>query len=222
MQGEKLEVVAMRYALESWLREGAAAGALGPPLAATSADPSSISAATVGAGQRLGVSVIGVSNLDQLDEILRVLHSIIDGLETGPDDTSSGDDSSSGLYGHYGNEDSSASTHCRVEDLLTSNTITSNPLVTLTLRDGITDRQWSHLRRRRILALAKGIREVIGPEWVNYTWASPGEGFVNIVPEHSELVDEDNGHDVVSDAGGVGISDGEAIMLTPPPKAMDK
>ena len=60
--GERLEVVAIRYALEAWVRDGARAGvALG--------------------GARLGGSVMGVSSVVELDETLRVWNSILDGVD---------------------------------------------------------------------------------------------------------------------------------------------
>lgn len=57
-EGERLEVVAIRWALESWARAGAAVGGLGA----------------------IGVSVMGVSNLSELEETMRVWNSVRDGL----------------------------------------------------------------------------------------------------------------------------------------------
>lgn len=57
-RGEKLEVVSIRWSLDAWARQGSA---------------------TAGAG--IGVSVMGVSNLAELDETLRVWHSVLDGLD---------------------------------------------------------------------------------------------------------------------------------------------
>lgn len=56
--GERLEVVAIRWALENWTRAGAAVGGLGA----------------------IGVSVMGVSNLRELEETIRVWNSVCDGL----------------------------------------------------------------------------------------------------------------------------------------------
>jgi aryl-alcohol dehydrogenase-like predicted oxidoreductase len=75
-QGEKLEVVAVRFALETWMREGAKAGALGDPLGSTREAYQSRSK-SVG---KLGVTVMGVSKIDELDETLRVWRSVLDGL----------------------------------------------------------------------------------------------------------------------------------------------
>jgi aryl-alcohol dehydrogenase-like predicted oxidoreductase len=75
-QGEKLEVVAVRFALESWLREGAKAGGYGDPLGSTGAIYNSDSLTK----EKLGVSVMGVSTLEELDETMRVWRSVLDGL----------------------------------------------------------------------------------------------------------------------------------------------
>jgi aryl-alcohol dehydrogenase-like predicted oxidoreductase len=154
---EKLEVVAIRFALESWLRDGAPAGALGPPLApGPDADPRFLSVASIGTGHRLGVSVMGVSTLDELDETLRVWHSIIDGLENKDDDEEEGDKPATDAIP--------------------------------TPQDGLTDRAWSRARRARIADLARQIQKLLGPDWVDYTWPSPGPGFVNTLPaEHVAL-----------------------------------
>lgn len=57
-QGERLEVVALRWGLETWARVGAGVGGVGA----------------------IGVSVIGVSNLDELEETMRVWNSVLDGI----------------------------------------------------------------------------------------------------------------------------------------------
>lgn len=71
---EKIEVIAIRFALESWLRDGARAGGMGPTLFNSSSDDAA-------AVERLGVSVMGVSNLDELHETLRVWRSVVNGLD---------------------------------------------------------------------------------------------------------------------------------------------
>jgi aryl-alcohol dehydrogenase-like predicted oxidoreductase len=74
--GEKLEVVAVRFALESWLREGAKVGTHGDPLG-----PSGDTYSTAWPSRdRLGVSVMGVSKLEELDETMRVWRSVLDGF----------------------------------------------------------------------------------------------------------------------------------------------
>ncbi|GAP93372.1 putative L-fucose dehydrogenase [Rosellinia necatrix] len=64
--GEKLEVVAIRWALDNWSTAGAARGS---------------SAAGLPAGTRVGVSVMGISNIAELEETCRVFKSVIEGLE---------------------------------------------------------------------------------------------------------------------------------------------
>ncbi|KAL4884302.1 Aldo/keto reductase family-domain-containing protein [Aspergillus karnatakaensis] len=161
-QGEKIEVIAIRFALESWLRNGAKAGALGPPLARSpNADPGFISVASMGTGERLGVSVMGVSNIDELNETLRVWHSIVDGLENQDDDADA----------EYFETKAAA-----IPSAPDAPTI-------LTPSDGIiTDRVWSRDRRNRILALAEQIQRILTDAWIDYTWASPGPDFVNTLP----------------------------------------
>ncbi|ETN46925.1 uncharacterized protein HMPREF1541_01114 [Cyphellophora europaea CBS 101466] len=75
-QGEKLEVIAVRFALENWLREGIQVGVCGPPIAP---DPSAYGSSDI-SGSKLGVSVMGVSKIEELDETMRVWHSVLDGL----------------------------------------------------------------------------------------------------------------------------------------------
>ncbi|KAK1138974.1 hypothetical protein N8T08_001618 [Aspergillus melleus] len=165
-QGEKLEVIAIRFALESWLREGSKVGALGPPLARSpEADPGFLSVVNMGTGERLGVSVMGVSNVDELNESLRVWRSIVEGLESQDGETE------------------------EVRDAQGSSTLeptASNAPAVLTPSDGvITDRAWSRDRRNRVLSLTRQIRSILGPDWVDYTWLSPGPDFVNSLPaEH--------------------------------------
>ncbi|PGH21379.1 hypothetical protein AJ80_03296 [Polytolypa hystricis UAMH7299] len=201
-QGEKLEVIAIRYALESWLHEGSAVGAFGPPLAPShDADPGFLSAATVGVGHRLGVSVMGVSNMEELNETLRVWNSIVDGLENETDDSPF-------------DPESAQSSEATMKDS------DSRPSSTLTPRDDITDSQWSFSRRQRIMALTKGVRDILGPEWVDYTWSSPDEGFVNIVPQHA--LDSDDAMDIVSKETVPDVPREVASLLTPPLNAIDK
>lgn len=154
-QGEKLEVIAIRFALESWLHDGAKAGALGPPLARSAdADPGLLSVANMGTGERLGVSVMGVSNFDELNETLRVWRSIVDALENRDED-----------------DGNTASSQQR------------NAQAVLTPSEGIiTDHVWSRERRNRILTLFQNIQSILGPEWVDYTWSSPPSDFVKSLP----------------------------------------
>jgi len=57
-KGEKLEVVAIRWGMDSWARVGKDVGVGG-----------------------IGVSVMGVSNLEELDETITVWNSVLDGLD---------------------------------------------------------------------------------------------------------------------------------------------
>jgi aryl-alcohol dehydrogenase-like predicted oxidoreductase len=74
-QGERLEVVALRFALENWLREAGKVGAFGDPLALP-ADAYHSEAMR----QKMGVSVMGVSKITELDETIRVWRSVLDGM----------------------------------------------------------------------------------------------------------------------------------------------
>lgn len=182
-RGEKLEVVAIRFALESWLRAGAKAGAFGAPLAkGADADPGFLSVAHVGTGRRLGVSVMGVSNIAELDETLRVWHSILDGLESWDEDEEGAElDLESQLLpaGTSGSSPDKTETDGPVPSTARAPTI-------LTPSEGlVTDCAWSHTRRAKILQLAKEVRGVLGTEWVDYVWASPPPGFKNtLTDEH--------------------------------------
>lgn len=77
---EKLEVIAIRYALESWLKLGEPVGSRGDP--ASGVPWQQESNEQVG-GTRLGVSVMGVSKNSELEKTMQVWRSILDGLENG-------------------------------------------------------------------------------------------------------------------------------------------
>ncbi|KAI1100780.1 Aldo/keto reductase [Jackrogersella minutella] len=64
---EKLEVVAIRWALDNWARVGASRGSRNSGLPA---------------GGRVGVSVMGISSVAELEETCRVFNSVIEGLES--------------------------------------------------------------------------------------------------------------------------------------------
>lgn len=66
-KNEKLENVATRWALEHWLEDGADVG-------------TTLSGVD---GRKIGVSVIGVSNLVELEAALKVWQSVQDGVKTG-------------------------------------------------------------------------------------------------------------------------------------------
>ncbi|KAL4932945.1 D-arabinose 1-dehydrogenase (NAD(P)(+)) ARA2 [Aspergillus undulatus] len=208
-QGEKIEVIAIRFALESWLWDGAKGGALGPPLVRSpDADPSFLSVASMGTGERLGVSVMGVSNIDELTETLRVWHSIVDGLENKDDD----------------NDNDTEYFENNAQPSIPS--APSAPTI-LTPSDGIiTDRIWSRERRARILLLAREIQSILSPKWVDYTWPSPGEGFVNTLPAgHVAALNDDGGEDDAVKPAGLPLSgllqDADAAIMTPPLEAQE-
>ncbi|QDS75359.1 hypothetical protein FKW77_002270 [Venturia effusa] len=85
LHGEKLEVLAIRYALESWLTVGSEVGSMGDPASGVSWQPELNS--QVG-GQKLGVSVMGVSKASELEKTLMVWRSILDGMENGQETAS--------------------------------------------------------------------------------------------------------------------------------------
>lgn len=209
-RGEKLEVVAIRFALESWLRAGARVGALGAPLArAIDGDPGFLSVANIGTGRRLGVSVMGVSNIDELDETLRVWHSILDGLENWNEDDNGTD------FDHKLQSSESLS-----PDNVSSGAVYSSAPYTvdiLTPSEGlITDRAWSHTRSVQILQLARGIRDILGAEWVDYVWASPPADFQNILPEeHVHAMKTLEAEQMTEYSSGTITAENDAL-LTPP------
>ncbi|KAJ5491450.1 D-arabinose 1-dehydrogenase [Penicillium diatomitis] len=215
--GEKLEVVAIRFALESWLRAGAKAGALGAPLArSTDADPGFLSVANLGTGRRLGVSVMGVSNIDELDETLRVWHSILDGLESsveGDEDVEDDDDSNLDLEKQLLSLKKSPLSPSSSSPTLQTGAVPSQsqaPAI-LTPSEGlITDRAWSHTRRAKILQLAKEVRDVLGPEWVDYVWASPPPNFQNTLSD-----------DHIAARRAMEAEEKESTMALPSPAASD-
>ncbi|KAJ5658317.1 uncharacterized protein N7484_001966 [Penicillium longicatenatum] len=215
--GEKLEVVAIRFALESWLRAGARAGALGAPLAKTAdSDPGFLSVANMGIGKRLGVSVMGVSNIEELDETLRVWHSIVDGLENWNEDEDV--DVDEDIESRIQSASPCTPSQNGVTGAVPSSATHASNI--LTPSEGlITDRVWSREREVYILQLAKEIRDVLGPQWVDYVWESPGPGFQNYLPEEHIaalqriVAEEADGKEVPAvQASGF---EGD-VMLTPP------
>lgn len=78
--GERIEVVAIRFALESWLKEGSSVGSFGDPASGVPWRRSTIDEL---GGNKLGISVMGVSNYAELLKTMQVWRSILDGLENG-------------------------------------------------------------------------------------------------------------------------------------------
>jgi hypothetical protein len=79
-KGEKLEVVAIRWALEMWLSVGESLGSSADLVSGLTWKQKTIE--QVG-GKKLGVSVMGVSKVEELDETMIVWRSILKGLEGG-------------------------------------------------------------------------------------------------------------------------------------------
>ncbi|TRX89216.1 hypothetical protein FHL15_009914 [Xylaria flabelliformis] len=132
--GEKLEVVAIRWALDHWATVGAARGS------------SSGNSRLKPAGTRVGVSVMGISNVAELEETCRVFNSVMEGFQ--PDST--------------------------------------------TDADLMARRQWSRDRRAKIEAIVEKMWAVLGT-WKDYSWASPGPGFVNTRKAADRGVTPDDG-----------------------------
>ncbi|KAL8747644.1 MAG: hypothetical protein Q9190_000491 [Brigantiaea leucoxantha] len=80
VKDKRLEKVAIRWALETWMREGATVGSRGDP---ASGIPWIRERIERFGGAKLGVSVMGVSSIEELEETMRVWRSILDGLEDG-------------------------------------------------------------------------------------------------------------------------------------------
>jgi D-arabinose 1-dehydrogenase len=79
---ERLEVIAIRFALETWISAGALCGSQGDP---ASGVPWTHERNEDVGGSKLGVSVIGVSHASELEKTMLVWRSILDGLEGGED-----------------------------------------------------------------------------------------------------------------------------------------
>lgn len=143
-KNEKLESLATRYGLESWVREGSAVGVYGHPLEATDGATAKLSN-----GQRLGVTVVGVSNVKEVDELIAIYREVLDDVV-------------------YSDETSSTKSLETAE-------------------------------------LTKLVRSVLGPEWVDYAWASPWKGYVNTLPDdHHKLLQEQNNRSTTDAAGKAG------------------
>lgn len=80
-KSEKLEVIAIRWALESWLEKGAIVGSRGDP--ASGVEWKQVEYIAEVGNHKLGVSVLGVSNIAELEETMRVWRSVLDAVEVG-------------------------------------------------------------------------------------------------------------------------------------------
>lgn len=129
-KNEKLESLATRYGLESWIRVGSDVGVYGHPLEATDG-----AAAKLSDGQRLGLTVVGVSNVEEVDELVAIYREVLDDV----------------VYSD--------------KKLSTKSVETAE--------------------------LTKLVRSIFGPDWLDYAWPSPREGWVNTLPEsHYQLLRE--------------------------------
>jgi D-arabinose 1-dehydrogenase len=131
--GEKIECVAIRYAVENWIQEGSSVGsrvdpASGVPIWQQTTKPDE--------GRRFGVSVIGCSTVAELEETMRLWYNILDGLEGGEQ-------------------------------------------IAIAAGRWKGGHEWSVVKKKEILILAAGIKEVLG-KWVGFAWPSPGPGYVNV------------------------------------------
>jgi len=79
--GERLEVVAIRYALEQWITIGESVGSRGDPASGVPWVRKPIG--DLFGEKKMGVSVMGVSKKEELEKTLQVWRSILDGLEDG-------------------------------------------------------------------------------------------------------------------------------------------
>ena len=75
----RIEKLAIRFAIETWMRDGSPVGSKGDPASGIPWQREKISPEA----PKLGVSVIGVSSVEELDETMRVWRSILDGLDHG-------------------------------------------------------------------------------------------------------------------------------------------
>lgn len=146
---EKLETLAIRYAVENWMHVAGKVGSSGDPalgdVQCTSDKPAASISAIQPSRRRIGVSVMGVSKIEELDETMRVWRSV---LRTAMADEVDGA------------QPNIKSSH---EDL-----------------DGdYADVEWGRRRRADVQKQAEEVKTLLG-DWYDFTWPSPGEGFVNI------------------------------------------
>lgn len=76
---ERIGVVALRWALESWAEGGASLGSLGDPASGVLHNPES----NRDTDTKLGVTVVGFTRKEELEKGLQVWRSILDGFEGG-------------------------------------------------------------------------------------------------------------------------------------------
>ena len=186
-RGDKLEKLGIRWAVESWMREGGVVGGRGePPGAEGSEGVEGNGSGGGGAGEerkggenmderkRLGVSVMGVSNVAELDETMRVWRSILHALQgdkvrvfrPAVADTTSSPDATTRAEPRT-KEEKTEKVPAATDDGEFGASFADDP-----------DQAWGVERKEEVLEMVAGVREILG-EWYDYAWESPGEGFVN-------------------------------------------
>ncbi|KAG8529938.1 uncharacterized protein KY384_005419 [Bacidia gigantensis] len=75
----RIEKVAIRFAIENWMRDGSPVGSKGDSASGIPWQREKV----LPEAPKIGVSVIGVSSIEELDETMRVWRSILDGLDNG-------------------------------------------------------------------------------------------------------------------------------------------
>ena len=167
-QKDKIEKIAFRFAVENWMKKGS-------PVGTSAWTPS----------KRLGITIMGVSSLAELDESMSVWRSVLDAANDSPP-----------------NE-----TTMSLDDIRRI----PSPLVP--------DHDWNVRRRDEVQKLSEGIREILG-DWVDYTWVSRGQGFVN--RPHDENTDPEV---KLAKEMAAGAAAGRLIVpagtMTPPPSDPD-
>lgn len=126
--GERLESVAIRWAIAEWARIAAAAG-LGVDIAAPGVGP-----------QKVGVTVCGVTTIGELEETVAEWRGVLASLALGGSDE---------VYGPA--------------------------------------------RQEKVLSLVRNELWPALQSWLDYTWDSPGAGFVNTRPEADRGITPDDG-----------------------------
>jgi hypothetical protein len=164
---------------------------------------------------------MGVSTLNELNETLRVWRSILDGLESlvnEPLPTSApiGKSDVESFVNVPPAQEIAIESSVGSEDAASS-----HAPGTLTPSNGISDPQWSRLRRQQILNLVQGARAIISKEWVDYTWDSPEKGFVNVPLPDDSAKDADDPVATLEEVGDASVGRDEAGFLTPPLDVMD-
>ena len=178
----RLEDIAIRFSLEEWLRSGAQVGCR-ITLRALSQEITSSSSSSSDSLRRLlveredsntktvklGVNVIGVSNIDELSKTMTVWRSSLSALGLNGDEITSYVTSGNVMAGEAEKGDGGISKDGKGLKMLDSSRKTQEG------KDSWeAERQESIQRRELTLRLAHEIREeVLGLKWFGYSWESP-------------------------------------------------